>query len=150
MTGSATAVTSCVLVVERTYACLMWRGIHRILICANGSHQTTHSDFPCVRRVSQRRRFARKTNPYVYASMAKKRKCLLQSNLKSLKRLRAHTITTHQSINNFLLYTYANGIYNIQFFRFLDRIHLARHVFPSPPPSLLPSWKMFLPPFHLA
>lgn len=34
------------------YMCLMWRCIHRIFIFANGSHQTTNSDFPYTRAAS--------------------------------------------------------------------------------------------------
>lgn len=75
--------------------------------------------------------------------MEKKSKCLLQSNLKSLKRLRTHTITTHQSINNFLLYTYEVRIYiryvrdtgysniNSIFFSSRVRIHFARFFAPE-------------------
>lgn len=55
---------------------------------------------------------------YMLRWKKKNEKCLLQSNLKSLKRLRAHTITTHQSINNFLLNTneYDMQQYTFNFF----------------------------------
>lgn len=94
-----------------------------VFISANGSHQTTHTDFPHARRMTATAAGAfheTKCCMYiVHATMKKKNeKCLLQSNLKSLKRLRAHTITTHQSINNFLLNTneYDMQQYTFNFF----------------------------------